>query len=381
MATADARAQGAAAVTYVPNPLRSPTTSGGPLSCPDPAVTQLGARHAWEIACTTDYGQANPPRAAGAAFSMYRSHDFVHWLPDGFVFGPGHEPWWAQPSTTGYLDGRYWSPELHLIDGQWVVYFSARVRPQVLERLARRHVDPGTFVLGVAWGPTVHGPWHSRILHYTGQFNNVVGNGHELKGGTIDPTEVQDQLTGVRYLLWVKQANQIWIGRLSTDGLRLDKHVHLALGADRSLRWECTKGGSPCVIEGPSAYAEPDGTIKLLFSADSTWDGSYKVGVAASSDPDHTPFITDPEPILTTGRTFVGPGGESQPVAGPGGECYLFFHVQLRPSHESQARYLAMGVFHDDGPWPAVSDGHPKLNNAVAAHAGSLQVIDLTGGQ
>jgi hypothetical protein len=40
-----------------------------------------------------------------------------------------------------------------------------------------------------------------------------------------------------------------------------------------------------------------------------------------------------------------------------------------------------MGVFHDDGPWPAVSDGHPKLNNAVAAHAGSLQVIDLTGGQ
>jgi hypothetical protein len=86
-----------------------------------------------------------------------------------------------------------------------------------------------------------------------------------------------------------RQANQIWIGRLSTDGLRLDKHVHLALGADRSLCWECAKGGSPCVIEGPSAYAEPDGTISLPFSADSTWDASYKVGVAASSDPDHTP--------------------------------------------------------------------------------------------
>lgn len=378
LAAGPAAGSAGARVRYVANPVPDPR--GGPLSCPDPSVEFASpSRKAWEIACTTDFGEANGSGNGSAAYTLYKSGDFIHWQPDGFVFGPGHEPNWALRSVGTNQGGRYWAPEIHRIGGQWVVYFATQVKPQILERLTHASVKPGTFVLGVASGPTVHGPWKTHVLHYIGQFNGVPGNkGTEWKGGAIDPTEVQDPRTGLRYLFWTKQPNQVWVGQLSSDGLVLQPHVRLAFLANASHPWECDAGGH-CVIEGPSAYAAPDGTIRVLFSAASTWDGTYKVGVAATSDPMTGSFDVDPSPILSAGNGLVGPGGESQPIIGPGGATYLFFHVQIHATHASQARYLAIGMLHDDGAWPIVDDGHPGRRSAVVAGGGALQVIDLSG--
>jgi GH43 family beta-xylosidase len=328
------------------NPLQ---INGQPLSCPDPDVFQVAWLHEWVAACTSDYGQDNPGRHANAAFPMYVSRDLRHWRFRGFIFPPGHHPWEAPVSTARSQGGRYWAPEVHRIGGRWVVYFSARIDPVLFAEHQRKRITPGTFGLFVGWTNSLFGGnWRTRLLHYTGQFNDVAGNPKENKGGVIDPSVARDPANGKLYLAWAKQNNQIFVGQLYPNGLALRERINLALGPKYS--WECDPGplkpGPGCVVEGPVLYDDQQHhVVDMFFNSASTWRGSYKIGVAVSADPMKR-WVTYPKPLLRSGDGLFGPGIGAQPVVGPGGKTYVFFHVQLRPSHNSQARYLAVGRMH-----------------------------------
>ena len=325
----------------IPNPLQ---LGGQPLSCPDPDVFRNPGAGEYVAACTSDYGERNPGGAPNAAFPLYVSHDLRHWRFQSFVFPPGHLPSGVDPSTGQRTGGRFWSPEIHRIAGRWVVYFSAQLaRPEPAGRKP-------PFDLFVAWTDRLFGgSWQTRRLHYGGQFNGVPNNDQEgAGGGVIDPSVARDPHTGALDIAYTWQSHLIYVGRLSPDGLTMQPRIHRAFGTQYG--WECDRLKSSlsdcCCMEGPVLSADPQrGVLDLFFNSASTWTGTYKVGVAFSADALRS-WVVYPHPILQTGHGLFGPGIGAQPVVGPDRNTYLFFHVQLHPAFNSQARYLALGRVH-----------------------------------
>ena len=360
----------------VHNPLNNPKT-GKPLSCPDPSVIREPHRqYTYFMVCTSDF--------AKNVFPIWGSHDGTHWHRLGNVFPRGSDPSWAIPA--GRAHGRYWAPDLHYFNHHWVLYYAAQLNAG--ERSTLDPVAQGLFAIGVATTTNLRsGHWTSSLLHYSGQFNEVrgqVGN-REHKGGVIDPNEFQNPLNHQRYLVFAKQSNMIYLGTLSPSGLQLGSGIRVIMKP--TTPWECANLRGTCTIEGPVGYWYRD-VAYVMYSASSTWAGTYSVGVAASVDPLVVPFTKDPSPILTSSTDLLGPGGTSDPVTGPDGGPIIYFHTLLKPDprHISDARYLTVGRFHYGSTasarlnsrasgatvgisWPRISGGRPK-NYTTLLHGG-----------
>ncbi len=324
-----------------------------PLSCPDPSVLRTHAGHyRYYLVCTSDF--------APNAFPIRGSDNLHTWHPVGYVFPARRQPWWALHSPSG----RYWAPALYRIRNHWVVYFAAQFNPAAVRlRLpGGRRVEPGTFVLGVASARSLDGPWRTRILHYRGEFN-AIARQPELYGGDIDPSSVQDPRTGERYLFWAEQPSSIWAGKLSSNGLSLAPEIRQVLKA--RANWECRTPRGHCVIEGPEEVYR-GGWFYLFYSGASTWTGTYAVGVAASQNPLLSPF----QPLRTTpdlhsGHGWIGPGGTSAPIVGPGGRTYILYHAETGPNrgHVSADRYLFLSriTWQRSTPlYPRIGAGYPS---------------------
>ncbi len=332
------------------NPMRNGLT-GQPLSCPDPSVIRAH-RGKWDyfLFCTSDN--------ASDAFPIWMSEDLVHWYPDGFVFPHGHQPGWAVPSSPGGRDGLFWAPAIDRIDNRWVLYFSAIYKP-ASHALGSATLKPHTMVLGVATANSLAGPWQTKVLHYPGQLNALNRKpNREVVGGDIDPGIVRDPRTGKRYIFWAEQREQIWESELSADGLTVGPDIHIAFSISKP--WECDRSNHICTVEGPQPFYY-GGKIYVLYSAASTWDQTYAVGVAASTavlDPAH-PFQKLDQPILRAGNGFLGPGGESSPVIGPNGQMMLMYHALTHriAHHSSGLRDLMLGQLHWSAGWPLVNNG------------------------
>jgi beta-xylosidase len=361
-------ADAAAKPSLVHNPLTDPKT-GKPLSCPDPSVIREPHRqYSLYMVCTSDFDRN--------AYPIWGSNDGVRWTQLGSVFPHGQGPSWAIPA--GKQHGRYWAPDLHWFDGHWVLYFAAQMTTATEHTLSP--AAQGSWAIGVATTTDLRaGHWTTALLHYSGQFNALPseqGN-RELAGGVIDPNEFENPVTGQRYLVWAKQSNQIFLGELSSDGLTLAPVAQRILLP--STPWECANLHGTCTIEGPVGYWY-DNVAYVMYSASSTWSGSYAVGVAASTAPLSVPFTKDPEPILTSSGDLLGPGGTSEPVTGPDGSPIIYFHSLAGApdnKHVSSQRYLTVGRFHYSSAanaslastatgasvgisWPQISAGKPK---------------------
>jgi beta-xylosidase len=336
-------------LTYT-NPIRNGLT-GAPLSCPDPSVIRV-PQGAWNyfLFCTSDNGRN--------AFPIWMSEDLVHWYPDGFVFPYGHQPWWAVESTGRGRDGIYWAPSIYRIDNHWQLYFAADYNGTT-HAIGSFVLKPRTLVLGVATATSLAGPWHTKLLHFPGELNaaNAAPN-REVVGGDIDPGIVRDPRTGRLYIFWAEQREQVWESELSPDGLTVGPDTRLAFSV--SEPWECDPANKLCTVEGPQPFYH-DGRFYVLYSAASTWDSSYVVGVASSAavlDPTQ-PFTKLPTPILRAGNGFLGPGGESDPVIGPDGQWMIMYHALTHPIavHNSGLRDLMLGTLNWVDGWPLVNDG------------------------
>jgi arabinan endo-1,5-alpha-L-arabinosidase len=327
------------------NPLRNPKT-GGPLSCPYPSVTYAPTPTvSYILVCTSGFNSD--------AFPIYRSTDLVHWQPDGFVFPPGHQPWWAVNSTGRPTGGRYWAPEINRIAGRWVVYFAAEDNAAKLGLRIPGHgrVTNGRMVVGYATSTSLAGPWQTGVLHYAGQFNGVSGVREDLVP-SIDPSLLTDPSTGQLYLYWSDQPHQIWAGELSPSGTTLEPQIKEVLSV--SEPFECDPRDHHCTIEAPEPFFA-FGSFYLLYSGASTWDSSYAVGAAAAPSP-LGPFAKLGHPILRQGGGFYSTGHTSEPVLGPDGNSYILYHARTSPGvhRPSDTRYLMLGRFGWTDGWPTI---------------------------
>ena len=329
------------------NPIRDGLT-GAPLSCPDPsAIKHRQGPWNYFLICTSD--------TALNAFPIWKSIDMIHWYPDGWVFPHGRQPWFALASTGDTHDGRYWAPAIYRVQGRWLLYFAATYDPAAQDT-GSYDLGAHTMVLGAATATSLAGPWHTELLHYRGELNDQNGlQAQEHVGGDIDPALVRDPSTGQLYLFWAEQTRQIWVAPVSANGLTLGPKMRLAVTISRP--WECS---GACVVEGPEPFFH-DGRLYVMYSGASTWNSSYAVGVAATSDPmgSDEPFAKYPDPILGSAPGFLGPGGVSEPVENAAGRSMVMYHALLNDDshHVSADRYLSMGALNWVDGWPLIGDG------------------------
>jgi arabinan endo-1,5-alpha-L-arabinosidase len=340
-----APAAAASALAYQ-DPLSNPRT-GLPLSCPDPSVISAPtATVSYALVCTSGF-QSN-------AVPIYVSQDLVHWRAAGHVFPHGRQPWWAVHSTGRPSGGRFWAPEINRIGGRWVIYFAAEYNAAKLYLRIPGHgrMTSGRMMIGYATATSLAGPWKTGVLHYAGQFNDVSSEQENLVPA-IDPSVLQDPVSGRLYLYWSDQPNQIWVGQLSADGTTLQPQIQRVLRT--SAPFECDPRDHHCTIEAPEPVSA-NGRYYLLYSGASTWDSSYSVGVASSTDP-LGPFVKLGSPILRQGHGFYSTGHTSQPVIGPDGNTYILFHARTSPGVQrpSATRYLMLAHFGWAGEWPTIT--------------------------
>ena len=318
-----------------------------PMSCPDPDVFTYGPLYV--AACTSDFGQYNPipsqhrMGAVAAAFPMYTSTDLVHWKFANYIIAPGRSPAQAIPLIGNYPGGEYWAPDVHFIQGRWVVYFGAQVKGMTMRSGGR------VFGLFVGW--TNHlfgGDWNFRLLHAGGEFDHVRGN-YQEGPYVIDPSVARDPVTGGLDIVW--GPGRLRIGRLTPDGLHMLPYVRGTIVPNQP--WEEN------FMEGPVLWTH-DRISYLFYNAASTWNNSYAIGVATSKDPLTGPWVKQSRPVLHSGRSLVSTGIGAQPFMDHQHHWMLAFHVQIgQATHDMEGRWLAFARLGFAHGIPVVQGGIP----------------------
>ncbi|MDB5449772.1 MAG: hypothetical protein JWQ52_900 [Phenylobacterium sp.] len=142
----------------------------------DPCVLRLGPN---------DYRLLVTSNDAPNAFPILASADLESWRLTGFVFPRGEAPAWT---LTGPGVADFWAPEMHWVDGQYWVCFAARTQDR-------------TLAIGMARSPTPDGPF-------------IADEAPIVGGGVIDPHVLVDA-DGAPWLIWKRDENDLWPGRLS----------------------------------------------------------------------------------------------------------------------------------------------------------------------
>ncbi|MBJ7598434.1 glycoside hydrolase family 43 protein [Candidatus Nephthysia bennettiae] len=252
---------------------------------PDPFVLRVA-----------DSSYAYATGAGAARIQVARSEDLVHWrmLPAALTTLPHWQS--VEPDKT-------WAPDVSRIGDRFVMYYVGA------------SLDAGRQCISVATADRPDGPFLDLSAA------PLVCQA-EL-GGSIDPTRFVDS-DGAAYLLWKNDGNccdqpaDLWGQRLSEDGLTLTDQPR-RLGIRNDQAWEGT------VVEAPTVLAH-GGRYYLFYSANAYDEATYAVGYGVS---DHVlgPY-TKPlrQPILSSGGSAAGPGGQSV-VMGPRGDLWLAYHA------------------------------------------------------
>ena len=165
-------------------------------NAPDPSVVRLRDGSGWVAVVTSDHSSrySSDPRA----FPLYFSSDLIHWQLRSWVFTRDTWPGWAQDNM--------WAPELHNVNGRYIVYFVARdMRGQTVSGAA------------VAAGDDPFGPYLD--------IGRPLLTATESVGGAIDPHYFKDPQSGPDYLLRKEdkplafQASIIYIRELHPSGV------------------------------------------------------------------------------------------------------------------------------------------------------------------
>ena len=243
--------------------------------CADPGVLRDGDR--WYLTCTGGSG--------GNQYPIYESSDLLHWERVAWIFPAGSAPAWAS--------GNFWAPELHVIDGHYVAYFSAK--------------NGDHNAVGVASAANVLGPYVDRGTPLVPRAASTI-DAHAIVAADGKP---------YLYFKLEGSPDTIWAHELAADGLALTTGPSTQLIAS-GLAWEQNVVEAPWVIER-------DGMYYLFYSGAVYCNASYAVGVARAASP-LGPFEKHGAPILASGERWVGPGHNAV-TRGPDGLDYAVYHA------------------------------------------------------
>jgi arabinan endo-1,5-alpha-L-arabinosidase len=354
----------------------APSTFTNPVfepDLPDPSIIQDPATGTWYAYGTTDYWTSGP--SSLHIMPIIESRSLVDWTfvrntfsPPGTTAAPG------SPTQLAWTGNPFlWAPEVHLIDGRYVMYYTAS------------DTAAGGSAIGVATASSPAGPWHD-------SGGPILGPEPDPQGGyysIIDPDEIA-AADGQRYLYYGSFDLGIWVVPLTSDGLAVER------------------GSTPVQVAAAAFYegtnvVRHDGYYYLFASSGGCCSGpsSGYEEVAGRSRSPLGPF-TDKLGVplakggisvilAANGDDFVGPGGVT--TFQDSGQWWMVLHVipQQDPYLSSGAtkRPLALEPVEwgADG-WPAVNGGRgvtegpkPAPGSSQPAPAGPdpLQRVPLPG--
>jgi len=302
---------------------------------PDPGALALPDGSGYVIVST---GVQN-----GNAYPIMSSVDLVNWQKEGFVFPSGRWPSWA----LGYM----WAPEIHYVNHQYHVYFSAKSSTNQ------------KFCLGVARASSPFGPFEDL--------------GHplleDIDVGVIDVHWFRDPVDSVPYLIWKTddnangRASKIFIREVAEDGVSFPEGpIVQILEADRQEERN--------VVEGPWIhYRSP--FYYLFYSGNGYANPHYFSGVARSSSVTGPyekqregvdVFLHTDLEIFDAGEncTLVGPGHGSM-VTIDDNQWFLYHAWRWGQVGAAPGRTLNLDLvkWSDDG-WPHI--GTPSVQPTPA---------------
>ena len=255
------------------------------------------------------YAAVTTSNNADNAFPILHSQDLVHWESKGYVFPQGSWPTWA------YKD--MWAPEIHRVNGNYLIYFTGRDR------------DTDLLSIGVAVASDSSDPFSSYR-----DFGRPFIQNHTMPGlGVIDVHYFEDTQDANRpYLVWKTDGNAIgvpsviYLRELHQDGLSFasDEPTIELISSDREFEHG--------IVEGAWLINEK-GFYFLFYSGDGFASVGYDVSVARSRNV-RGPYEKFGKAILGTdferfssgeNSTFVGPGHCSV-VRGNDSNWWMVYH-------------------------------------------------------
>lgn len=298
---------------------------------PDPFILRSGNEFL-AYATNADGGKAN--------VQMARSVNLVEWelIRDGDKLHDAMPvlPPWAREGFT-------WAPEVIKLGDRYVLYFTAR------------EAASGLQCVGVASGDNPKGPFSSTAAA-------PLVCQREL-GGTIDPSMFRDA-DGQLYLYFKSDGNnprflkpsQIFVQRLSADGLTLEDEAKPLIRNDQHWEWR--------VVESPTMVRNDDGRYTLLFSANHFgWENdqrlsNYAMGYARCDSATGPCVKARENPILHSYNSkragcLSGPG--HQTVFEVADKRFLVFHAwsatkRCERSNKGRHMYIAPLSWRGDTP-------------------------------
>lgn len=232
---------------------------------------------------------------------------------------------WRKPDS-GPMSHLIWAPELHVIDGKWVIYFAA-AHTQAFDALGM--FQHRMFVLECADSDPQQGKWIERGQLKT-QFDSFA----------LDATTFAHQ--GKQWYLWAQKDpaiagnTNLYLAELENAWTLKGQPVMLS---KPELEWECR---GFLVNEGP-AVIRHGSRLFVTYSASAT-DENYCIGllwIDMQADPlEAANWHKSPQPVFTTSRENrqFGPGHNSFTQT-PEGEDVLVYHARNYTEIEGDPLY------------------------------------------
>lgn len=281
--------------------------------------------------------------SANGGIQIFRSEQLTEVLKSG-----NHAEVWRQPAT-GWNSQNLWAPELHYIEGEWFVYYTAGASgpPFISQRsgvLRARTDDP-------------HGDYEEMGMLYTG--DNI--ETREDEKWAIDLTVLEHE--GNLYAIWSG-----WEENADTD--RTPQHLYIAemenpwtISSNRvqisSPEEDWETGTELAINEGPEILKNGD-QVFVIYSASESWLPAYNLGQ-----------------LELVGDNPMDPGSweKSGPVFQGSGEVYGVGHASYARSPDGTENWIAYHTKVDEEPgWDRVvhlqpftwnQDGSPNFGSPV----------------
>jgi Glycosyl hydrolases family 43 len=252
-----------------------------PFDFPDPSVILVGQ---------TYYAYAT--NSVGGNIQIIASTDLTHWTAVGNALP--NLPAWA---TSNYT----WAPSVAMIGGAFVLYYAVDVAGTDNE------------CISVATASQPQGPFADR--------STAPLECQKSLGGSIDPASFIDS-NGTPYLVWKSGgpgSSQIWSQQLAPSGTSFVAGTNPTSLLTPDQFWEGETVEAPDMVTTGGHY--------FLFFSGNDWDSAnYAVGMAACTGPLGPCSDASPSPILSSGASVAGPGGESV-FADTSGNFWIAFHA------------------------------------------------------
>ncbi len=227
---------------------------------------------------------------------------------------------WEMPADLENI----WAPELHFIEGQWIVYFAVN-KPSETHRmyaLINDQADPYS------------GEW---VLKAVDGMDDTFA---------IDGTVLT--LGDTNYFIWSgwagyeNVAQNIYIAAMtSPTSVQGEKQ----LISEPEYAWEMKQ--TPLINEAPQVIIK-ENTVNLVYSGSGSWDNDYALGLLTMAT-DADPLVKDnwqkeTEPIFQQTDAVFGPGHNGFAKSKDGTEDWLIYHA-ARWDHSGWARSIRLQSF------------------------------------